>query len=119
VLHHEVGPDPVDEHHQAVAKTDQEPEVDERPREERQRARETDAPELGDGAPAPDRRQNTLVEVLEGDAGLARDRAAEVGGDGSPHLDRDRAHARQRRRRARGNEQRHVADDEDLGMAGQ
>ena len=37
---------------------------------------------------------------------------------GAPLLDRDRADAGQRRRRAFGRERRHVADDEQLGMPG-
>ncbi len=93
--------------------------MDEHPGEPRRRARERDPAQLSHGATPSDRRHDPPIEVLEWDARPTGERALDVGGDRASHLDRDRADTRQRRLRAGRDQSRHVADDEQLGVAGQ
>src|SRR5262245_24057241 len=73
VARDQVGPDPVGEHRQPVAKADQVPEVDEHPGQPGDQARHAQAAELRDRARAADRRHEALVEIVKRPARYARD----------------------------------------------
>ena len=61
-----VGPRPLNEYQQAVAKADEKKNVDEQPGEPGDEAGDVDASELGDGGGAADGGQAALVPVVDG-----------------------------------------------------
>ena len=102
----------------AVAEADQEEDVHDGPQPPGEHAAEGAVVDVRDGAPATDRRQQALVAIVEGRA--AGQTAAQIGvdeaGDEAAHLHgggRDAGHLL-----AGALDMGQVADDEDLGMAG-
>src|SRR5216684_1539608 len=66
----EIGPGPLDENQQAVAKSDEEKNVDEKPGQPGDESGDVNLAELGDGGGAADGGQAAFVVVVEGGAGV-------------------------------------------------
>src|SRR5664279_5340499 len=61
----EVAPSPLKHHHDTVAESDQEQDVDEQPRQPSQEAGDVQLAELRDSGRAPNRCQRTLVKIMK------------------------------------------------------
>src|SRR5687767_13720943 len=74
----DVGVPPLHQDADPVPEADQVQDVDEEPEPPRERSRETEPTEVGDGVVAPDRRQVPLVQVAEGERRLSAQAAEDV-----------------------------------------
>src|SRR5690349_18722085 len=94
-LGEDVAPGPLRHHGHAVAKSDEEEDVDNEPREPRETAREADAADLHDGFVLPNGGHLALVHIAEGLAGLAAERGEDLPRYVFAHLDGGGGHAGQ------------------------
>src|SRR6266536_44489 len=111
----EIRPRPLEEHERAVAKPDQEKDVDEAPREPRDEPRHPEPAEIGDRLRPPDDSEVALVAVPERPTGPAREVPSHVPSDVSSLLDRHRRDARKRLSRLR-DDRGDVADRENAAI---
>jgi hypothetical protein len=109
----EIGPRPLDEHHEAVPKTDQVHDVHEQPRQPAEPAFQLQPSEIGDGRRAADGRHVPEIPILERPARLTIDAADDISRGVPARLNCDLGDTWQRPAVCPG-DRRKIADDEDL-----